>query len=146
MTVRDELEALRRALAAAPDDEALRRRYEAALAREGRRSELVASLALRVMCPQRWVDMRPLRLEKRPPQSAGPGAAVRFCESCQERVYWAFSSDGIRAHAEAGRCIAAPTWALEEYIGEDLAPSEDAGSRLHLGRPKLHSPARKARP
>src|SRR5262249_24834863 len=53
------------------------------------------SLSFKFRCPKQWDKL--LRTEV---------AAVRFCESCQQRVFYCGSIDEARGHAMAGECVA----------------------------------------
>lgn len=64
-------------------------------------------------CPKRWETLAPTA-----------DATVRFCQLCQENVYYSETIDDAEDHAFAGRCIAIPK------------PLSDGGvDDLVLGRP-----------
>lgn len=53
------------------------------------------SLSFKFRCPQRWEKLRRTEV-----------AAIRFCESCLQKVFYGGSVEEAREHASAGHCVA----------------------------------------
>jgi uncharacterized protein (TIGR02996 family) len=72
-------------------------------------------------CPKRWEALRPTE-----------DAAVRYCEACQQQVYYCSTLKQARRHAEAGDCVAIDSM-LNRRPG-DLARAPAGGNqRVRLG-------------
>jgi uncharacterized protein (TIGR02996 family) len=72
-------------------------------------------------CPKRWEALRPTEDD-----------AVRYCEACQQRVYYCSTLRQARRHAEAGNCVAVDS-TLNRRPG-DLARAPAGGNqRVRLG-------------
>jgi uncharacterized protein (TIGR02996 family) len=73
------------------------------------------------LCERRWEDLRPTSDQ-----------SVRFCEACQQKVYYCDTITAAREHAWAGQCIAVDIGVIRR--DGDLEP------RMYfLGRPSVAS-------
>jgi len=70
------------------------------------------SLAFKFRCPERWEKLRRTEV-----------AAVRFCDSCRQRVFYCGSIEEARGHAADGNCIAVD--AAVARSPDDLFDGED---------------------
>lgn len=102
----DELSALRRAVAANPDDPAAVRRLEAALRRSDRTRELRLRYRVKYRCPlDFWKDL-----------TATDDPAVRHCAQCDRPVHLVTSAGALRDRVAEGACVAVAAESIDVAI------------------------------
>lgn len=72
-------------------------------------------------CPKRWEALRPTA-----------DSSIRFCEACQQRVYYCSTLKQARRHAAAGDCVAVDSM-LNRRPGDLARAAATCNPRVRLG-------------
>jgi hypothetical protein len=91
------LEEAKRRFEAAPYDVGIAQAYEAALKRAGRGDEVLKLYRLAFVCDKKWED-----LEVQPGEDP---LDVRFCGSCQKKVWYVDHYAEFMERAKRGECV-----------------------------------------